>query len=768
MKSFKLEAVKFLKLGPISNFDKKLKPFTIIRGSNESGKTYLLEGILYKLGLLKYDKRGAPPFDIAPARYDTIEQIEGTITLYDDKGRPVSDFIKVLTYLDLSEEDFRKLFIVRSSDLDTGSYLGPLSEKLLGSEQSLLQKIEKNLRGEFLSPTRVKTDLKSIFNDIDEINKTFSEDDEISSGREAERKYLELMKASATLEDKLVHLGNEHIRLEQAASFKKREQVSAFQTDLQSKEEQLNELKAVEENAEEFRKLDATCSRLKAEHITHGLEKTELEQAQTAFSQKLAESAQRHKYGNERLQKLENICGRISSGISKGERASLTSSHRKAFMLISVSSMVLSLLFLIIGAIMKNPYLLYGGGSALIIILILLLINVKGGVKVSEEAEIRWKDEIRGLGLDITNISEIFGETEKLREEVSNLGAEVDILNGERNKIDGKIEGLTAFIDSISAKYSTAENGLTELRTALKIQDLDQLDDRLRNIADLKKEIQQLSRQIVILSATISDEKEPLTELAKEYRDISLDDLNAGIADIVSRIEGGAGERDILESDIRNIEESRKKMRDQVRNYALNAGKIADRLGAFNEKAGMNFEIEDIGFHTAAAVEQLINALLHEKARLETSIRIKEQTIGLLGNIGDDISSEFSRYFGADSRVSKVFSKLTSDKYTQVDYDRDENTLYAKDTEGHIYSVDELSQGTFDQLYFSVKIAFGEEIFDGIKGFFLLDDPFIAADKKRFENGMKMLKKLSDDGWQIIYFTVQDRAGVADAEIIEM
>ncbi|MCK5223314.1 hypothetical protein KAR04_00975, partial [Candidatus Calescamantes bacterium] len=288
MKSFKLEAVKFLKLGPISNFDKKLKPFTIIRGSNESGKTYLLEGILYKLGLLKYDKRGAPPFDIAPARYGTIEQLEGTITLYDDKGRPVSDFIKVLTDLDLSEEDFRKLFIVRSSDLDTGSYLGPLSEKLLGSEQSLLQKIEKNLRGEFLSATRIKTDLKSIFNDIDEINKAFSEDDEISSGREAERKYFELMKASAALEDKLVHLGNEHIRLEQAASFTKREQISAFQTDLCSKEEQLTEQKAVEENAEKFRELDATCSRLKAEHITHGLEKKDLEQAQALLSQKLA------------------------------------------------------------------------------------------------------------------------------------------------------------------------------------------------------------------------------------------------------------------------------------------------------------------------------------------------------------------------------------------------------------------------------------------------------------------------------------------------
>ncbi|MCK5399559.1 hypothetical protein KAJ26_06005, partial [bacterium] len=449
------------------------------------------------------------------------------ITLYDDKGRPVSDFIKVLTDLDLSEEDFRKLFIVRSSDLDTGSYLGPLSEKLLGSEQSLLQKIEKNLRGEFLSATRIKTDLKSIFNDIDEINKAFSEDDEISSGREAERKYLELMKASASLEDKLVHLGNEHIRLEQAASFKKREQISAFQTDLQSKEEQLNEQKAVEENAVKFRELDATCSRLKAEHITHGLEKKELEQSQALLSQKLAESVQRHKYGNKRLQKLENICDRISNRISKGERASLTISHRKAFMLISVSSMLLSLLFLIIGAIMKNPYLLYGGGSALIITLILLLINVKGGVKVSEEAEIRWKEEIRGLGLDITNISDIFGETEKLREEVSNLGIEVDILNGERNKIDGKIEGLTDFIDSVSAKYSDAENGLTELRSALKIEDLDQLTDRLKNIADLKKEIQQLSRQIEILSVTISDEKEPLTELAKEYRDISLDDLNA-------------------------------------------------------------------------------------------------------------------------------------------------------------------------------------------------------------------------------------------------
>ena len=41
----------------------------------------------------------------------------------------------------------------------------------------------------------------------------------------------------------------------------------------------------------------------------------------------------------------------------------------------------------------------------------------------------------------------------------------------------------------------------------------------------------------------------------------------------------------------------------------------------------------------------------------------------------------------------------------------------------------------------------------GNTGFFILDDPFIKSDSKRLAKQVELLKKISNLGWQIIYFS---------------
>lgn len=44
----------------------------------------------------------------------------------------------------------------------------------------------------------------------------------------------------------------------------------------------------------------------------------------------------------------------------------------------------------------------------------------------------------------------------------------------------------------------------------------------------------------------------------------------------------------------------------------------------------------------------------------------------------------------------------------------------------------------------------------GQKGFFVMDDIFMASDNNKLNNQLKMLNKLSRDGWRIIYLTAKD------------
>ena len=79
-----------------------------------------------------------------------------------------------------------------------------------------------------------------------------------------------------------------------------------------------------------------------------------------------------------------------------------------------------------------------------------------------------------------------------------------------------------------------------------------------------------------------------------------------------------------------------------------------------------------------------------------------------------------SDLFGKDSPVSEYFQKITDGIYEEVEYTtekkiqvrlRNRDTLDAK----------KLSGGAYDQLYLSIRLALGEKILKGEKGFFIME-----------------------------------------------
>ena len=83
----------------------------------------------------------------------------------------------------------------------------------------------------------------------------------------------------------------------------------------------------------------------------------------------------------------------------------------------------------------------------------------------------------------------------------------------------------------------------------------------------------------------------------------------------------------------------------------------------------------------------------------------------------------------------------------------DENMIEVTRKDGMILTPDKLSGGTYDQLYFAIRLAIADVILKGDKGFFILDDPFIKADPDRLENLLNMVKMIVDQGWQVLYFS---------------
>jgi uncharacterized protein YhaN len=91
-----------------------------------------------------------------------------------------------------------------------------------------------------------------------------------------------------------------------------------------------------------------------------------------------------------------------------------------------------------------------------------------------------------------------------------------------------------------------------------------------------------------------------------------------------------------------------------------------------------------------------------------------------------------------------------------VGLDTDSGQVKVKTKNGDLLDADQLSSGAFDQLYLSIRLALGEKLLKGDKAFFIMDDPLIKADTKRLQAQLSLLKQISAQGWQIIYFTAKD------------
>ncbi len=106
------------------------------------------------------------------------------------------------------------------------------------------------------------------------------------------------------------------------------------------------------------------------------------------------------------------------------------------------------------------------------------------------------------------------------------------------------------------------------------------------------------------------------------------------------------------------------------------------------------------------------------------------------------------------SNLTKIIENISNGKYKNVELDQT-NQMIIEIENGNYIPVQNLSIGTIDQLYLSLRIGAGMEISDE-KLPIILDEAFAYWDNNRLENILKFLNKEFNDR-QIILFTCTNR-----------
>ena len=122
--------------------------------------------------------------------------------------------------------------------------------------------------------------------------------------------------------------------------------------------------------------------------------------------------------------------------------------------------------------------------------------------------------------------------------------------------------------------------------------------------------------------------------------------------------------------------------------------------------------------------------------------RIRELT----GSIYHESGTEFAR------EVSLLLAALTKGGYTRISLD--EKMLVQLNTQDRLLSLDQVSYGTMQQVYFALRLASAGLLSEKNQVPVILDEPFAMYDEERLESALRLL---AGCGRQVILFSCQTR-----------
>ena len=84
-----------------------------------------------------------------------------------------------------------------------------------------------------------------------------------------------------------------------------------------------------------------------------------------------------------------------------------------------------------------------------------------------------------------------------------------------------------------------------------------------------------------------------------------------------------------------------------------------------------------------------------------------------------------------------------------------------------VFLVEELSQGTAEQLYIALRLGFVTVMSDQANFPVIIDDGFVNFDNVRRQRMLALLEKIAEKN-QVIYFTADDRIKDLDVKILDL
>ena len=755
----RIDEFKIIKYGPLHDYGKtKLKDFTLFFGENEDGKSLSIDA----LTKLLFGGKDIKEFDSNINRVD--EKPDGYVGVRDSKGKliKISEKGSFRKNYDLTATECRNIFIIRNSDLSITSedkFYNSVGARLMGLKTGELTLVEEKLReiGKITPGNKFRNDMEKRIDD----SKALLENIDLLTN-EIEKEDLD------KLETENIELNNElqnvegNIKLLEDAS--KREIYEKGISALVKLKESLQNFNQLEQiNEEDERKwLDAQRD-IDAQTKIDAETQKDLETNKNTLMQKTDELNKAEQAFSELKITKQKLNEEIKPKISEYETKKVTvvqQTGKSKFFTVLSSFFALMLLIVVVGILISPTLSFY---LMAVVFGLLLAVSLVTEIRyISNKATLAGVFEKIKLLASVYNLSgdrveEILPKIESFDQEYEIKSTKLTNLKAEKQTLENKVNGIqNKTIPDIQLKLKDLGLQIETIISKSGTASLEKYSESLAQKLGIKKIVEQ---QNTILESTfetsLKEQEQRIGFWTKEI--IELEDFKDKANDTkYSTKTDTALKKRQSDIDIRQKEIDGKlaTAKEEMKTIERKASEILRSSECINCETNMDLK----------AIRNVLVDFIENNENGRNNVL---DALNIFEEIENEEKSKVTTLFGDDSKVSEYFREITNNFYKSVRLDPKEQQIQVERNDGEIFNADQLSSGTYDQLYLSIRLALGDKLLKGEKGFFIMDDPFIKSDKKRLERQLKILTKISQSGWQILYFSAKDEVKEALQKSIE-
>jgi uncharacterized protein YhaN len=736
--------------GPLQGISYTLThPFTLLAGNNEEGKTLTIDALV-KLLLGRNVRDFGHLIDRveeSPEGYCVIEADDGKEIKLPEKG----DLTKIAA---VTASECRNIFIIRDSDLSIAresEFYTTITNRLTGLRTEEILKIKEALReiGR-ITPGGIFRDIK------DEALKT-----RIESARDllatieglaqemGKGKFDELEEEAVRWQEEIERIRQEDEHLEDA---RKRDKYTKGKEALDRLRTALETTSQLKQYNEGDAQLWRDCER----DIAHHREEREIfaaklkahEQELKGVNEALREKMREFRIFEERKKILDEVKAELNlyevkrrEGIEREQRA-------LAYMRMGIAAAIL-LGISLIGFILRPSLLFYIAAPLFLMATIALWVPQLQQARArawSAGAFERIKLALAKFKWSMQSAEDIYARIQQFDEELHKRSDEIQEITRKKENLEESITELrNKIIPTVEKKIKDAHGRIDDIRGRSGAESRQAFQQGL--IARQQHERSAGEERGILLNLlgtqgeTLQDNMtfwQRALKALEQYRDaapgITYDEA------AVTRLKQAAA---TAEASLAALHERMAGFRKRLEEVEREANKTL-QLEADYLPCATTIDLE-------AVRDKLREFIDSSEETRDTALKV----MTIYEEIEVEERKKVAELFGPGSPVSNYFGEITGNTYEAVLFNQEQGCIEVRRTDGQILEAEKLSGGAYDQLYLAIRLALGERILQGTKGFFIMDDPFVKADPARLQKQIEMLKRISQSGWQIIYFSAK-------------